>query len=275
MGSRAVFTRVVTDEKRSRMRLPIWMVATSAMKIRAHDQRQSMTRTPAGHRMAGASRLSAVEEKDDSGKPRPPQIPIRHRCLAAKPVWLPICRKGTASPVWSLDSKRIAFLVFDHTGRYREGTPQEAATRRQNGGRKHWCANRRESAVPAIRRQERTRHQTANPDIHIITRAVYRDNDEGYLDFKRHEHVWLIDVTTASDEPAKPVQLTSGDYDEGDVFWTHDSSRIYFLTTRIDEPYYETPSTDVYPISSAQMPGGTPEKLATIPMGIGDLAPQP
>jgi len=73
-------------------------------------------------------------------------------------------------------------------------------------------------------------------DIHIITRAVYRDNDEGYLDFKRHEHIWVIDVPTTSDEPAKPLQLTSGDFDEGELC---DARRlaIYFLTSRIDEPY--------------------------------------
>jgi dipeptidyl aminopeptidase/acylaminoacyl peptidase len=113
-------------------------------------------------------------------------------------------------------------------------------------------------------------------DIHIITRAVYRDNDEGYLDFKRHEHIWVSDVATTPDEPAKPLQLTSGDYDEGEIVWTHDGSRIYFLTSRIDEPYYETASTDIYSVaSSPKMPGGTPEKVATVPMGIGDLALSP
>src|SRR5437764_7763201 len=25
-------------------------------------------------------------------------------------------------------------------------------------------------------------------------RAVYRDNDEGYLDPKRHNHIWVLDV---------------------------------------------------------------------------------
>ena len=52
----------------------------------------------------------------------------------------------------------------------------------------------------------------------------------------------------------------------------HDGSRIYFLTRRIDEPYYETPSTDIYSVGST---GGTPEKLATVPMGIGDLTLSP
>ena len=83
----------------------------------------------------------------------------------------------------------------------------------------------------------------------------------------------MVDVATASDEPAKPQQLTRGDYDEGEISWTKDGSRLYFLTSRIDEPYYETPTTDIYSISSS--PGGVPEKLATIPMGIGDFTLSP
>jgi dipeptidyl aminopeptidase/acylaminoacyl peptidase len=86
----------------------------------------------------------------------------------------------------------------------------------------------------------------------------------------------VIDIPTTSDEPSKPVQLTSGDYDEGGIVWTHDGSRIYFLTSRIDEPYYETGSTDIYSVaSSATTTGGAPEKLATVPMDIYSLTLSP
>src|SRR6202030_2622541 len=48
------------------------------------------------------------------------------------------------------------------------------------------------------------------------------------------------------------------------------------MTSRIDEAYYETASTDIYSVaSSPKMPGGTPERVATVPMGIGDLALSP
>ena len=47
---------------------------------------------------------------------------------------------------------------------------------------------------------------------------------------------------------------------------------IYFLTRHIDEPYYEPPTTDIYSVPAA---GGAAEKLATIPMGIGDLTLSP
>ena len=51
----------------------------------------------------------------------------------------------------------------------------------------------------------------------MINRAVYRSNDEGYLDPKRHAHIWLLEVPTASDELPKPVQLTSGNFDESQL----------------------------------------------------------
>ena len=73
-------------------------------------------------------------------------------------------------------------------------------------------------------------------DVHVISRAVYRSNDEGYLDPKRHEHIWVLDVPATSDELPKPVQLTSGDYDEGEIVWSRDDSRIYFLTGALTSP---------------------------------------
>jgi dipeptidyl aminopeptidase/acylaminoacyl peptidase len=275
-GSRAVFTRVVTDEKYTGYETSIWMVATSGneeplrMTNGKHDAHPRWS--PDGRRIA----FVRGGEKDDSGKPRPAQIAILSLAGGEARIITDL-PKGAAGPVWSPDNKRIAFLSST--------TPEdiEKEQRKKNdakGGANivaNTGANNKESAAPGSATAAKADSDgDRESDIHIITRAVYRDNDEGYLDFKRHEHIWVIDVPTTSDEPAKPLQLTSGDYDEGEVFWTHDGSRIYFLTSRIDEPYYETPSTDVYSIASLpKMPGGPPERLATVPMGIGDLALSP
>ncbi|MGE5735293.1 MAG: S9 family peptidase, partial [Acidobacteriota bacterium] len=109
-------------------------------------------------------------------------------------------------------------------------------------------------------------------DVHVITRAVYRSNDEGYLDPKRHTHVWVVNVPTISDQTNKPLQLTTGNFDEREPLWAHDGSKIYFTTTRIDEPYYQLPTTDIYSVPSA---GGELQKLASVRMGISDLALSP
>src|SRR5205807_3059983 len=76
----------------------------------------------------------------------------------------------------------------------------------------------------------------------------------------------------ASDDFGKPVQLTSGEFDERQPQWAPDGSRIYYATLRVDEPYYQLPATDIYSVSSA---GADLRKLTAIPMGIGDLRLSP
>ena len=177
--------------------------------------------------------------------------------------------------MWSPDGKRIAFSSTA-TQEDIEKEQRKKKDEKANG------ANAKDSASagsPAASGADSDSERES--DIHIITRAVYRDNDEGYIDFKRHDHIWVIDVPTTSDEAAKPQQLTSGEYDEGNVLWANDGSRIYFLTSHVDEPYYETGSTDIYSIaaspatSAASSATTTPEKLATVPMDIFNLALSP
>ncbi len=271
-GSRVVFTRVVTDEKRTGYETSIWIVATSGGEAPVrltngkHDAHPRWS--PDGKRIA----FVRGGEKDDSGKPRPPQIAILS-LAGGEAHMITDLPKGAASPVWSPDSKRIAFTStttqedIDKEQRKKNEAKGGSASTPPSSG-----TNSKESAPTGASAPDGD-HES---DIHIITRAVYRDNDEGYLDFKRHDHIWVIDVPTTSDEPSKPLQLTTGDYDEGGIAWTHEGSRIYFLTSHIDEPYYETGSTEIYSIASAPVAGGSaPEKLTTVAMDIGDFTISP
>jgi dipeptidyl aminopeptidase/acylaminoacyl peptidase len=241
-GTRVAFTRVNVDEKRTGYENSIWLVATDGkqapikMTNGRHDAQPRWS--PDGKFLA----FLRGGEKDDSGKPKPSQLALlsleggEARIITDLP-------KGASSPVWSPDGKRMAFL---------SSTTQEDIQKAEHKKDK-----------------PDSQHES---DVHVITHAVYRSNDEGYQDPNRHSHIWLIDVPSTSQDLPKPVQLTSGNFDEGQAVWSHDGSRVYFVTRRIAEPYYELPSVDIYSVPAG---GGNSEKLAAVPMFVRDLTLSP
>jgi dipeptidyl aminopeptidase/acylaminoacyl peptidase len=172
--------------------------------------------------------------------------------------------RGAGNPQWSPDGKTISFsngATAEELAKQKETLPVPPPPAAQPAPSP--------SATPSVSPRPSPERES---DVRVITRAVYRSNDAGYLDFKHPSHIWIVTAPRTGEDKVTPKQLTSGRYSDGNVTWAKENSRIYFVSDHRDEPYYELGKADIYWISVA---GGQPTKLTTIDMGTGAFSVSP
>ena len=239
-GSTVAFTRVWVDDKRTGYNTAIWSVSTATGEMRQmtsgiHDS--SPRWSPDGRYLA----FVRVTEKD--GRPDTQQLFMLP--MSGGEAWqFTTMPRGAGGIGWSPDGKWIVF-----------GNSQNAAEVARGG----------KPAPPSADNHE--------SDVKVITRAGYRSNGAGYLDFTHPGHIWVVAAPHSSEEKVTPRQLTSGNFSEGGVVWAPDSSKIYYTTNRNPEPYYELGTTEVWSVSPT---AGQPQMLTKVTtMGFGGLSISP
>jgi len=224
-GARIVYTQVTVNAKHDNYETSLWIIPASGGAARqiTSDPHDSAARwSPDGRTIAF---LRAPEQKDKDGKPQPPQVYLLSM-EGGEARALTDLPKGASAPAWSPDGRTIAFLST---------TLPKDFDKKKDG--------------------------EEESDVRVIARAVYRMNGEGYLDPDRPSHIWSAAVPAVLEAPQKAKPITTGEFSESDIVWSHDGSKLYFTSTRVREPYYEPPHDEIYSVSAA---GGDVTKVAGI-----------
>ena len=258
-GSRVAFVRVTVNAKKDGYDTAIWTVSTASGESRqlTAGPRDSTPRwSPDG------KFICFVRSPEKDGRPEPPQLFML--AMDGGEAWqftsLP---RGAGGPQWSPDGKMISFAngaTAEELAKQKETLPVPPPATQPAAS---------PTASPSASPKPSPEHES---DVRVITRAVYRSNDSGYLDFKHPSHIWVVNAPRTGEDKFTPKQLTSGRYSDGNMTWAKDGSRIYFVSDHRDEPYYELGKTDIYFISAS---GGQPTKLTSIDMGTGAFAISP
>ncbi len=257
-GSHVAFVRVTVNEKKEGYNTSIWSVPVSGdeepHQLTKSDHDSTPRWSPDG------KFLLFLRATEKNGKPEPPQLAVLPMAGGDSFVFTDL-PKGAAGPSWAPDGKTIAFTsetnAEDLTKQEKKRHKEEELKKAGNGNAPAASG----SPTPA------DEHES---DIHVIARAVYRQDNEGYADPKHPTHIWLVAAPHSAEEKVKPRQLTTGRFDEESAIWSNDGSQIYFTSDQNDEPYYELPKTDLYSVATA---GGKPVKITTIDLQIGGFGP--
>ena len=250
-GSRVAFVRVTVNDKKEGYNTSIWTVPLEGgeepHQLTKGDHDSVPRWSPDG------KFLLFLRATEKNGKPDPPQLALLPIAGGDSFVFTDL-PKGAANPSWAPDGKTIAFTSDTNA---EDLAKQEKKKAKEEESKK---AGGNASAGAAERES----------DVRVITRAVYRQDNEGYIDPKHPTHIWLVSAPRSADEKVKPRQLTKGRFDEDSATWSNDGSQIYFTSDRNDEPYYELPKTDLYSVATA---GREPIKITTIDLQIGGFGP--
>ncbi|HYU57272.1 MAG TPA: S9 family peptidase [Actinomycetota bacterium] len=168
--------------------------------------------------------------------------------------------KRDANPRWSPDGARLAFTSNRDTkaaqlyllpmdggdARRLTDLPEDVADPRWSpDGTRLLFASR-------VRDEPYAEEDDARRRPRRFRRLRYRHDNIGWIGDRR-QHLFVV----PADGSGKPRQITDGDFDDADGFWSPDGSTIAFSSSR-DEDWDLDPVSDIYVVDAE---GGDPTKL--------------
>jgi dipeptidyl aminopeptidase/acylaminoacyl peptidase len=252
-GRQIVFVRVSVDKKKEGYDTALWIVPTDGSQpprpFTAGPRDSAPRWSPDGRQVA----FVRVPEKEGDG-PTDAQLWLI-AMGGGEAVQLTEIPEGASPAVWSPDGKTIAFVAGANEKDLAKWEKKKGA----------------EKDKDKAKSEEKKAEEERESDVRVISRAIYRANGAGYLDFDRPGHLWTVPVPASPGNGPRPAarQLTRGEFEENEPTWSPDGALLYFVTTRVKEDYYESPDSDIWSVPAA---GGEPRKVVDIKGPIGNIA---
>src|SRR5579885_113742 len=196
------------------------------------------------------------------------------------------------TPVWSPDGRWLAFVSDregDMTGKSEKDAKKLGKGKQQiwllptGGGEAHQLTFIQHGAVypvwsPDSKRliflaqvgplDEEGEDGKPLPKVRVVDRLWYRLDGVGFI-YERRSHLFLVNVAGG-----EPVQLTDGDWDDGDPVWSPDGKYLAFTSSR-EEDRWRTPTPDVYVLTIEQGKAGDLRRLTDGSLACGSPAWSP